>query len=79
MITAITAIPRYFMASTLTTMALATASAMAWVAALDMAEAVGAVRAVLPRPRPDPLFLHGVEREGLFTAALDCLYPGHEP
>jgi len=52
---------------------------MAWVAALDMAEAVGAVRAVLPRPRPDPLFLHGVEREGLFTAALDCLYPGHEP
>jgi hypothetical protein len=53
---------------------------MASVAALDMAEAVGTVRAVFAKTsRPDPLYLHGVEREGLFIAALDCLYPEHEP
>jgi len=53
---------------------------MAWVAALDMAAAVGTVRTVFTETsRPDPLFLHGSKREGLFIAALDCLYPEHEP
>ena len=53
---------------------------MAWVAALDMAEAVGTVRVSLPRPRAPILsFCMGSKREGLFTAALDCLYPEHEP
>jgi hypothetical protein len=42
----------------------------------EASEAVGTVRAVFAQiSRLDPLFMHGVGREGLFTAALDCLYP----
>ena len=45
--------------------------------AVAASEAAGTVRGVFAETsRLDPLFLHGVGREGLFTAALDCIYPG---